>query len=606
MVDDRKLPESLRTALLPLESVQGFEFLETWRWNEKAQRWTVKCRLTARNDAGEPFSDPTDWYVLVSEAYPFGEIDFMPAKQNGLTDTYQHQSYNHEGDPDLPWRRGKLCLNTAVRVLGRHGYDIEPYEPDERLRWHCLRAIDWLRAAYTDSLVLPGEPFEVPHIPCANSDTIVYREDRESFDRWSREEDIAGDVAAHEVKDSSGIFAIEAFHRLDQGVLLPSRWGARLRQCRGEFWNGLWIRLQAVPVLKHWQLPKTWGELRSALKAHGMDLDGLLKTSLKKFRDGKGHFLILGYPIPDRVGEAPCLTHWFAVRLPVLSQGDEHPPGFRANEQGYWMQDKRTILADKEFLSYVETENWDQEQISTRGRMDNELTSKKIAVVGCGALGAPVAEMLVRGGANHLLLFDSDAVGVGNLARHTLSIQDVGRVKATQLAERLNALSPHAEVEGVPAKIASGEDKRTKGLLDCRVIIDCTGSDELLQVLQQVQFSEPALFVSCSIGFRAKRLFVSAAQANQFPVDEVRDQIAPWLEKEQEEFKGEEFPRQGIGCYHPVFPARCDDMWLWASVAVKLIEQACLNPPAEPVLYVYEQSRDQMGLPQIRRVEEAA
>ena len=227
MVDDRNLPASLRTALLPLESVQGFEFLETWRWNEKAQRWTVKCRLTARNDAGEPFSDPTDWYVLVSEAYPFGEIDFMPAKQNGLTDTYQHQSYNHEGDPDLPWRRGKLCLNTAVRVLGRHGYDIEPYEPDERLRWHCLRAIDWLKAAYTDSLVLPGEPFEVPHIPCANSDTIVYREDRESFDRWSREEDIAGDVAAHEVKDSSGIFAIEAFHRLT-GVLLPSA-GCTLR-----------------------------------------------------------------------------------------------------------------------------------------------------------------------------------------------------------------------------------------------------------------------------------------------------------------------------------------------------------------------------------------
>ena len=28
---------------------------------------------------------------------------------------------------------------------------------------------------------------------------------------------------------------------------------------------------------------------------------------------------------------------------------------------------------------------------------------------------------------------------------------------------------------------------------------------------------------------------------------------------------------EGIGCYYPVFPARCDDIYLWASIFVKEI-----------------------------------
>lgn len=76
-------------------------------------------------------------------------------------------------------------------------------------------------------------------------------------------------------------------------------------------------------MVKHRQLPKTWGDLRSALRTQDIDLDGLLKGAFKKYRDGKDHFLLLGYPIPDHVGEAPCLTDWFAIRLPILSQGDQ-------------------------------------------------------------------------------------------------------------------------------------------------------------------------------------------------------------------------------------------------------------------------------------------
>jgi hypothetical protein len=31
-------------------------------------------------------------------------------------------------------------------------------------------------------------------------------------------------------------------------------------------------------------------------------------------------------------------------------------------------------------------------------------------------------------------------------------------------------------------------------------------------------------------------------------------------------------PRNGIGCWHPTFPARSDDIWLAASMATKIID----------------------------------
>lgn len=51
-------------------------------------------------------------------------------------------------------------------------------------------------------------------------------------------------------------------------------------------------------------------------------------------------------------------------------------------------------------------------------------------------------------------------------------------------------------------------------------------------------------------------------------------------------------PRDGIGCWNPVFPARVDDVWMMSSVAVKNIEKYIQNPSCRPVLLVYEQIWD--------------
>jgi hypothetical protein len=50
-----------------------------------------------------------------------------------------------------------------------------------------------------------------------------------------------------------------------------------------------------------------------------------------------------------------------------------------------------------------------------------------------------------------------------------------------------------------------------------------------------------------------------------------------------------------VGCWHPVFPARADDVWLFAAAAVKCLESAVLSPPSEPQLVVFEQQITEKG-----------
>jgi ThiF family len=69
-------------------------------------------------------------------------------------------------------------------------------------------------------------------------------------------------------------------------------------------------------------------------------------------------------------------------------------------------------------------------------------------LIGAGAVGSAFAELLVRGGVHRLLVLDSEGVQVGNLTRHSLTMEHVGTPKALGLATRLNKISPHATVLG--------------------------------------------------------------------------------------------------------------------------------------------------------------
>lgn len=68
------------------------------------------------------------------------------------------------------------------------------------------------------------------------------------------------------------------------------------------------------------------------------------------------------------------------------------------------------------------------------------LRHKRVLLLGCGALGAPIAELCVRAGVAALTVVDHGVVKPGILIRQPYRDADVGYYKAQRLAGRLNAL----------------------------------------------------------------------------------------------------------------------------------------------------------------------
>ncbi len=229
---------------------------------------------------------------------------------------------------------------------------------------------------------------------------------------------------------------------------------------------------------------------------------------------------------------------------------------------------------------------------ATRGTVVAD--SQRVAIVGVGAIGAVVAELVVRGGGRHVLLFDHDVLSAGNIIRHTLLANDVGQMKAQAVARRLRAANPNARVESFDKEISSAAFTRLSG---CSTIIDCTGDDCSLHMLGELVFKEPKRFASVSISNRAKRLFVFVADATRFPTERFSAAIEPWLEH----VNVEEMPWDGVGCWSPTFSASVADINLLGSVATKVIFQQPCNG-----LIVFEQVLDPDGFHGVQRRQGAS
>jgi len=78
------------------------------------------------------------------------------------------------------------------------------------------------------------------------------------------------------------------------------------------------------------------------------------------------------------------------------------------------------------------------------------LAAARVLVVGVGALGCQVADLLARAGVGHLRLVDRDVVEASNLQRQTLYAQaDVGCAKAEAARRRLLAINSAVRVEAL-------------------------------------------------------------------------------------------------------------------------------------------------------------
>lgn len=590
-MDEKIILNKLNQARRALDSLSQIEIIDDWKFDNELNIWFLHlCISIEHNTPYFPLS--SQWYVVAESEYPKGKIKIYPDVENSLNVTLYHQSNNSKVEKNGLWRKGALCLevNTISDFL------LEPYSVDERLLYHVKRAINWLELAAKDELVADGEPFELPDFTLSNilEMRFAFSEDVVTFMQWESTECRYGIAELDVYKSHPFVYYVKTFKSLNGNIEHYTQWGNYLSKTNiSSTITAPWILLKQPPVINEWQAPETFSDLIDACNSQNIDLMKVLKNVFSMIRDGRRHLLLLGFPIPKVFGGESEIVFWKALYLPVVSYGKKTAKGFRTNQHGWWLRDKSEVLNRKMKLDWIISENWNQQEISQRGKMNGFLLRKKMLLVGTGCIGASLAEILVRSGVYNLTILDSDIFEVGNLSRHVLNLGNIGELKELSLCSYLNSLNPHANVEVINDTLTMDEEFKTNVDLDkYDIIVDCTGENSVLDVFQSFNFRKNHIFASVSIGLGAKHLYITLMSGNTFRFDSFYNLISPYIQSERELFDDYSLPRNGIGCWHPTFPGRSDDVWLAAASSVKAIENYIMSKSETTVSLVYEQRED--------------
>ncbi len=603
--------DKLRRGRRRIEEVTGLSIIDDLQWDQENKVFYIHiCIEIEKSSSIVPLR--SEWYITIDPAYPYGDIEVYPGTQNSIDCTFPHQSSNYHVAKNGLWRMGKLCVAFNSQGLGLHAFDKEPLTADDRLFWYAERTVLWVRNAANNTLVMKDDFFELPDFSPSFREQFAYNEDQVSMMQWEDSDELFGLAQIQTFKNVVGttISYVTAFLSKDCGSIYRPCWGDNLVNRQSSDGHlALWLKLKKPLCVKNWQAPMTFSELQEACLEQGVDFFKVLEDKASFFRDGYSHLVLFGFPVPKRIGQAAEEFVWQALRLPRLSYlhcvnpkfhsgkkksspGDALgvPCGYRPGEVGWWKNDRQSIIMPNRELCWIRSENWSNHSIVARGHHSQELCRKRVAIIGAGSLGSTLSELLVRGGVMQLCCIDGDAVFQGNLCRHNLTFENLGQFKSEALAKRLSEINPHARIASFVDYLNLNPDNTTTPDLSAYdTIIDTTGNDQVLEMLGQIA-DKRKLILSASVGLGANRLYLCMFKKKSPDISAFFEKISPYLIADRKEcdVRMSDLPRDGIGCWHPLFPATASDMWIAAGLTQKALEKFAECREHDSLMVVYE------------------
>lgn len=584
-LDEFDASQELRLGRLCIEDIDAVSLLEDWQWHKRLKIWYIKVGITIPT-ASSFVPKFTEWFLTAESTYPWGTIRVYPSKTNSITHTFHHQIHNGFGLQDTQWRSGYICLDVPDFILPRMGDRLEPYDAETRLEWQLLRAVKWIESASEDALVKTGDDFEIPDFCGPGHPHVSFVETKSMLEPWMRLEKKYGKVLIAHPNDETLI--CKSFLTMN-GELLTEVPFKKKFDSRDH--HAYWVLFDNIPVVKPWGAPMTWKELESSISVE--EYNRLIATIKKATTSGTFGplMLLVGFPIPDKIGHKPTIIWWQPMYLPEIGKRKNiHRRKGKPNDlQVSWTKYQANHLSDEREVKWMRSQNWSEEAITSRGSFPEHLRNNKIIVAGAGALGSIISEILSRGGIKHINIIDYDRIEAGNLVRHTALTSDINKLKSEVIADRVNLASIYGQAVGINGSIPTNiKDPNNK---DASIIIDTTGSDDLIESLCELDFEKEMIFISVWIGYEAKRTYIFTMKATQFNKKSFRDLTQTWLHKESQEFSDLILPREGIGCWHPVFPARFDEMLASASITTQYLTDF-FEDILEPHLAIFEQTNE--------------
>ena len=269
-------------------------------------------------------------------------------------------------------------------------------------------------------------------------------------------------------------------------LLLPKRMGFYFPSSLDELFSSLESTgVSRKEVIEH---------LAGAQRASRRDAPLLftIGVPISKNAAPRRHYLTTLY-IPPKLGD----LFWKAgggkethkAKQEVLSQAGDHPLG---------------VLHPREHRPAVATRRDD-------GKAPQWLLGRRIAVWGCGGLGAPVALQAVRAGVDSIVLRDSGRVTPGVLVRQPYAEHDVDHFKVHALMHKLKEINPEVEVITIEGDVRD-QDFGPSGWTDgADLVINATASTPVRSYIDQHRRNdeiESVPLATLAIGNRAERGFV--------------------------------------------------------------------------------------------------
>ena len=483
------LSDGQEQALLELRSIadQGAAF-ELVDWREGSTNLlhvdvTISMATIHRTDDGLPLRQREPFTFSIAPGFPFA----VP------TVITPHRRW--AGWPHVQWGH-QVCLFESPET---------DWDASDGMYGFVRQLLAWLERAAVDQLDETGEPLHPPVAYPTNRPvpTVVPRTDTPQVDDEPWVGFASLDYTTEQRVDVAGWSTLDSFEEAP---------GQRVGVAA----------LLATELT--FEFPESVGDLLAALDSRGADRQRLL--------------LLLGLAALRNPDDEPV---YMIVGAPMRGTRD----GMRLQHLAVWRLDKviatglRLALekfSDVPGLQEIGTEvaeivdRWSQSEapvewcrvdearpeVTQRRDMGSPLEwfqGRKVAIWGCGAIGAHVAETLARAGVSALVLRDRATVKQGILVRQPFTDADIGRPKTEALAERLLAIRPDLRVDTVGGDIVAALDGQ-EWPHEADLIIDATASETVAKKFERVRSLQRAAVppvASMSFGRNASRGLLTVA-----------------------------------------------------------------------------------------------
>ncbi len=220
-----------------------------------------------------------------------------------------------------------------------------------------------------------------------------------------------------------------------------------------------------------------------------------------------------------------------------------------------------------------------QDMFFGRGRFSKRLNSKRVALVGLGAIGSMVASSLAHCGVSKIGLWDFDIVEPGNICRSAYTIKNIGESKVYAIDSVIRSINPFIETKiygywinhdanntefigtSFYANVNyNSQEDASKELDGYDLVIDCTGSNEMLHFLSYAALNAEIISM-CITNHANDLLCITNKDGNPF------EQRKAYLSRIEQDTKN--FYIEGEGCYSPTFLANYCDIASLVNLALR-------------------------------------